>query len=379
MEQEYTLLEGDAYPELATGSDLMMIEGDTTATVGWESHAPPVHDIDQIIAKLVEVKDKEMVVLPEADILWLARTAKDVFQRQPMFLELDPPLKVLGDIHGQYSDLLRMFTFCGFPPESNYLLLGDYVDRGRQSLETICLLFAYKIKYPDNIFLLRGNHECESISRIYGFFEECKKRYNVKMWKTFTDAFNFMPVAALVGGSVFCMHGGLSPELKSFKQIEDMKRPCDIPDTGLLCDLLWSDPDKQIGWGSNDRGVSCTFGPDIVSDFVEKLDIDLICRAHQVVEDGYMFFAYRKLVTVFSAPNYCGEFNNNAGCLIIDSNMMCSFQVLKPEGGGKGKKKRRRSTDDSSSSTPPVGTATTLFTTSVSPKRGLLLQFPPQN
>jgi serine/threonine-protein phosphatase PP1 catalytic subunit len=140
------------------------------------------------------------------------------------------------------------------------------------------------------------------------------------------------------------MHGGLSPDLKSFEQIESMKRPCDVPDTGLLCDLLWSDPDKRIGWGPNDRGVSCTFGPDIVSDFIEKLDIELICRAHQVVEDGYSFFAYRKLVTIFSAPNYCGEFNNNAGCLIIDQNMMCSFQVLKPE--GRNKKKRRKSIED---------------------------------
>ncbi|XP_028096534.1 serine/threonine-protein phosphatase PP1 isozyme 3-like [Camellia sinensis] len=238
---------------------------------------------------------------------------------------------ISGDIHGQYSDLLRLFEYGGFPPQSNYLFLGDYVDRGKQSLETICLLLAYKIRYPENFFLLRGNHECASINRIYGFFDECKRRFNVKIWKSFTDCFNCLPVAALIDDRILCMHGGLSPDLTNLDLIRNLPRPTPVPDTGLLCDLLWSDPGRDVkGWGMNDRGVSFTFGPDRVSEFLTKHDLDLICRAHQVVEDGYEFFAERQLVTIFSAPNYCGEFDNAGAMMSVDENLMCSFQILKP-------------------------------------------------
>ena len=166
-----------------------------------------------------------------------------------------------GDIHGQYSDLLRLFEYGGLPPRYNYLFLGDYVDRGKQSLETICLLLSYKIKYPNNFFLLRGNHECASINRIYGFYDECKRRYNVRLWKVFTECFNCLPVAALIDEKILCMHGGLSPELHNLNQIKGLPRPIEVPETGLLCDLLWSDPSSDIrGWGENERGVSYTFG-----------------------------------------------------------------------------------------------------------------------
>ncbi|ONL96415.1 Serine/threonine-protein phosphatase [Zea mays] len=236
-----------------------------------------------------------------------------------------------GDIHGQYSDLLRLFEYGGFPPEANYLFLGDYVDRGKQSLETICLLLAYKIKYPENFFLLRGNHECASINRIYGFYDECKRRFNVRLWKVFTECFNTLPVAALIDDKILCMHGGLSPDLAHLDEIKNLQRPTDVPDQGLLCDLLWSDPGKDAqGWGMNDRGVSYTFGADKVSEFLQKHDLDLICRAHQVVEDGYEFFADRQLVTIFSAPNYCGEFDNAGAMMSVDETLMCSFQILKP-------------------------------------------------
>lgn len=290
--------------------------------------------IDEIIRKLLvfkKTKSVRNVNLKEPEILYLCQKSKEIFMNQPMLLKVPAPVKICGDIHGQYRDLLNLFEFGGFPPESNYLFLGDYVDRGKQSIETICLLFAYKIKYPNQIHLLRGNHESASINKIYGFFDECKRRFSIKIWKHFTDAFNCLPISAIVGERILCMHGGISPALKDLSQIEAITRPTDIPDDGLLCDLLWSDPEKDInGWGDNDRGVSITFGADVVKNFLDKTDLDLICRAHQVVEEGYEFFADQRLVTVFSAPNYCGDFDNAGAIMNVDKDLTCSFQILKP-------------------------------------------------
>lgn len=135
------------------------------------------------------------------------------------------------------------------------------MDRGKQSIETICLMLAYKVKYPDSFFLLRGNHECQSINRMYGFYDECKRRYSVKLWKDFGLCFNMLPAAAVVDDRILCMHGGLSPDLNDLEIINLQHRPQEVPDTGLLCDLLWSDPEIDIqGWGDNDRGVSYVFG-----------------------------------------------------------------------------------------------------------------------
>jgi len=226
---------------------------------------------------------------------------------------------------------LRIFEHCGYPGENKYLFLGDYVDRGKQSLETMCLLLAYKAKFPDKIYLLRGNHESSVTNRIYGFYDECKRRYSVKLWRQFTELFNCLPVAAVIDEKIFCMHGGLSPDLRNLNQIKEISRPIEIPDSGLLCDLLWSDPDKEIqDFEESDRGVSVIFGEKVVQEFNRKNDLDLIIRAHQVVDEGYEFFANRQLITIFSAPNYCGEFDNSAAILIVDEALTCSLKVLRP-------------------------------------------------
>jgi serine/threonine-protein phosphatase PP1 catalytic subunit len=188
--------------------------------------------------------------LTEEEIKLLCQRVRPILLQQPMLLELEAPLKICGDIHGQYTDLLRLLEYGGFPPTANYLFLGDYVDRGKQSLETISLLLAYKIQYPENFFILRGNHEAAGINRIYGFYDECKRRYSIKLWKVFSDVFNCLPVSALVDEKILCMHGGLSPEIRSLQQIANLPRPCDVPNVGLMCDLLWSDPDSKISVSS---------------------------------------------------------------------------------------------------------------------------------
>lgn len=289
-------------------------------------------DLDGILDTLHSARTGRrghLIDLGEHQIRALVTVARDTLMRQPTLLELDSPINVLGDIHGQFHDLLRFFEIGGPPPASNYLLLGDYVDRGKQSMEVICLLLAYKVKYPENFFMLRGNHECASITRIYGFYDECKRRYNISLWKSFCDLFNCLPPVALIDSKILCMHGGLSPELKSFDCIRNLPRPTDVPDSGLLCDLLWNDPDKDCDdWSANDRGAGFTFGKAVLTRECARLGIQLVARAHQVVEDGYEFFGSRQLVTLFSAPNYCGEFNNSGAMMVVDEDLRCTFKLV---------------------------------------------------
>ncbi|KAJ5764844.1 hypothetical protein N7520_004403 [Penicillium odoratum] len=266
-----------------------------------------IFDLDGMISRLLNVgksRPEKNLCLSENDILSICSAARNLFLSQPILLELNAPINIIGDIHGQFTDLLRLFEMSGFPPAANYLFLGDYVDRGKQSLETILLLLCYKLKYPETFFLLRGNHECANVSRIYGFYDECKRRSSVKIWKTFTDVFNCLPIAAVIAERIFCVHGGLSPKLLDMNDIRNIARPTEVPDQGLLNDLLWSDPANIKDWEPNDdRGVSWFFGRKIVSNFLKRHNLDLVCRAHMVVEGGYEFFGERNLVTVFSAPN----------------------------------------------------------------------------
>eukprot|EP01084_Bolivina_argentea_P012674 23724_1 len=292
----------------------------------------PTRVVDKWIEKLLNSRSKRpgtLVELGENDVESLCQRTRTLFMYQPMFLELEPPLKIVGNIHGQFWDLLRLFEYGGYPPDANYLFLGGYVDYGKQSIETICMLFSYKIKYPEHFFILRSNHECASMNRIFGFYDECKRRYTPRLWKRFTDCFNCMPVAAIIADKIFCCHGGLSPELKSFDQIKKLARPTGVPDTGLLCDLLWADPEQISGWVENDP-VSYIFGPDVVESFCKRFNIDLICRGKQVVADGYEFFAGRRLVTLFGAPNYRGEYDNCGSFMSVDESLKCGFTMLKP-------------------------------------------------
>ncbi|KAJ3220557.1 hypothetical protein HDU81_011344, partial [Chytriomyces hyalinus] len=162
---------------------------------------------------------------------------------EPMLLKVQEPINVLSDIHGQLFDLLRHFEMTGYPPNQRYLFLGDIVDRRRHSIESVLLLFTLKIRYPNTIYITRGNHESASLNKVYGFYDECKQKYSVKLWKSFTDCFNQIPIAALISNKIFACHGGLSPDLQIVKQIDFIQRPLEVPDLVIMCDLLWANPD----------------------------------------------------------------------------------------------------------------------------------------
>jgi len=274
------------------------------------------------------------VPFDDQELIWICQQTRKLFLRESACISIKAPVKVCGDIHGQYYDLQRIFQKNEMPSNENrYLFLGDYVDRGKQSLECIVLLFCLKLLNPHAVSLLRGNHECVALNATYGFYDECIRRCSPKVYKCFADAFDVLPVAAVISQRVFCCHGGLSPYLGSLSDINHaVKRPCDIGEQGLLCDLMWSDPSssRTNGYHHNEsRGVGHTFGPEQIDTFLTKNNLELIVRAHQVVEDGYEFYHNQKLVTVFSAPNYCNEFTNSGATLVIDAELKIKVNVIR--------------------------------------------------
>ncbi|ULU11198.1 hypothetical protein L3Y34_014999 [Caenorhabditis briggsae] len=262
---------------------------------------------------------------------------------QPL-LELQAPINICGDTHGQYNDLLRIFNSCGAPTKNQYLFLGDYIDRGRHSLEVIILLFALKLAVPKKVHLLRGNHELKAINKNYGFYGELKTRFRCgagtntgvaeRLYAHFNQVFSYMPLAAIVSKRILCMHGGISPHLRTLDDIRGIGLPLETAKSNpLACDLLWADPEKTAnGFEPNKiRAISHIFGKKEVDDLCKRLDIDLIVRAHQVVEYGYAFFADRRLITVFSASRYQDELHNYAAVVIVNRMLELSFVQLKPE------------------------------------------------
>ena len=302
-------------------------------------------NISKFIEKLKKVRKGAIcqeLSIKEGECDYIIDKAYDIIKKEDSMLKISAPLYICGDIHGQYYDLLRVFDILKYPPKSKFLFLGDYVDRGKQSLECLLLLLCLKIQYPSNIFLLRGNHESEALNKIYGFYDECKRRITIKCFKKITNLFNILPITALIDENILCMHGGLSKDLTKIDQLDKILRPTEIPDEGLLCDLVWSDPSDVLSdnFGENERNVSVTFSKNVVEEFTKNNGLDLICRAHQVVEEGFQFFAGMKLVTIFTAPNYMGEFDNNGGILEVGEDLLCKIHVLKPNIERKGKRKR---------------------------------------
>lgn len=236
--------------------------------------------------------------------------------------------KVCGDIHGQFFDLRELFEIGKDCPETNYLFLGDFVDRGYYSVETFLLLLALKVRYPDRILLIRGNHESRQITQVYGFYDECIRKYNgVDAWRYCTEVFDYLPLSAIVDGQIFSVHGGLSPSITEIDQIRSINRRQEVPHEGSMCDLLWSDPEETIteSFTLSNRGAGYLFGQSAVEKWNRTNGITLIARAHQLIMEGYKYLFNDSLVTVWSAPNYCYRCGNVAAILKIDENLSSYF------------------------------------------------------
>ena len=210
--------------------------------------------------------------------------AREILSNESNVQEVRCPVTVCGDVHGQFHDLMELFKIGGNSPDTNYLFMGDYVDRGYYSVETVTLLVCLKVRFKDRITILRGNHESRQITQVYGFYDECLRKYgNANVWKYFTDLFDYLPLTALVDSQVFCLHGGLSPSIDTLDHIRALDRLQEVPHEGPMCDLLWSDPDDRNGWGISPRGAGYTFGHDISESFNHTNGLTLVSRAHQLV------------------------------------------------------------------------------------------------
>jgi len=288
----------------------------------------PVHysDLDKQIDHLKQCKP-----LSEAEVKQLCERAREILMEESNVQAVRCPVTVCGDVHGQFHDLIELFQIGGALPDTNYLFMGDYVDRGYYSVETVTLLVALKVRYSDRITILRGNHESRQITQVYGFYDECLRKYGTaNVWKYFTDLFDYLPLTALIEKQIFCLHGGLSPSIDTLDHIRSLDRVQEVPHEGPMCDLLWSDPDDRSGWGISPRGAGYTFGQDISEQFNHNNGLTLVARAHQLVMEGYNWCHERSVVTIFSAPNYCYRCGNQAAIMEIDENMKSNFLQFDP-------------------------------------------------
>ncbi|KAJ5075692.1 serine/threonine-protein phosphatase pp2a-related [Anaeramoeba ignava] len=265
--------------------------------------------------------------LPEVEVKQLCSKVQELLLKEPNVVPISCPVTICGDIHGQFPDLLELFRITGKCPDTNFLFMGDYVDRGLYSIETVTCLIAMKVRYPSRITLLRGNHESRPITQVYGFYDECIKKYgNANVWKMLTDIFDYLPIGAVVNEKILCIHGGLSPSIQTLDQISRLDRFKEIPTEGSMCDLMWSDPnDISDGFGPSARGAGYTFGKDVSRKFNQRNGLTLTVRAHQLIMEGYSIHHDGAVVTLFSAPNYCMRCENKGAIMEVDDYMNRKF------------------------------------------------------
>mmetsp|Transcript_103876 Transcript_103876/g.189204 ORF Transcript_103876/g.189204 Transcript_103876/m.189204 type:complete len:542 (-) Transcript_103876:260-1885(-) len=286
-------------------------------------------------------------VLSQELFLDLVKKASSLFEAEPNLLKLSDPITVVGDIHGQYFDLVKLFEVGGQPGDTQYIFLGDYVDRGSFSIEVVAYMYAIKIKYPKRVRMLRGNHECRQMTSFFNFREECEYKYDISVYNAIMDSFDTLPLAATINGKFLCVHGGLSPELPNLKAINGVNRFQEPPREGLLCDLIWSDPmeepegqeksgkkkDRSPPFIQNEvRGCSYFYTFDGAAKFLQKNSLLSIIRAHEAQLEGYKMHktnpstGFPSVITIFSAPNYCDCYNNKAAILKFDNSTLNILQ-----------------------------------------------------
>jgi len=270
------------------------------------------YDIDNIICSCQNGE-----TIDEANFVSLMMNLMDILYLESNVLELPSPTIICGDVHGQLYDVFQLFDAAGSPKENRFLFMGDYVDRGNQSILTFAYLAALKLKYPENIYLLRGNHESRQVNAMYGLYSESFSTYgHYGIWNLCNEVFDLLPMAAVVSNEVFAVHGGLSPQLPLIEKINTVNRFEELPSNGPFCDLTWSDPSEdETRWSINSRGAGYIFGKKQVDAFCHLNNISFITRSHQLAMEGFQWFFDQKLITVWSAPNYMYRSGNKASVM----------------------------------------------------------------
>ena len=269
--------------------------------------------------------------IPEKKFIQICSEALISLEPLGSLINVSPPVTYVGDVHGNLTNLLQIFHIFGMPPKTRYMFLGDYVDRGAHSIEVISILLSLAIKFPDDVFLIRGNHEFGSVNNVYGFLDEVINSYGSnEAWSMCNKVFGYLPLAAIVGDLVFCVHGGLSPLVTSMSDISDIDLPVQgFENSKLIADLVWSDPDSFVnGYEDNSRGSGVLYGTDAISLFLKSNKLKLIIRGHQCVPNGYSLDCDNTCVTLFSSCNYCRMLQNKSGVIVHSENREMKFYTL---------------------------------------------------
>ncbi|KAF9303399.1 3',5'-cyclic-nucleotide phosphodiesterase (PDEase) (3':5'-CNP) [Mortierella antarctica] len=343
----FSIIEGLGSARTAQKSELAIGEGMDEGCVAGHVQAPAVSIPTDDLFYSKEFPDRPDIAflknhfyregrISEEQAIFILQKGTELLRKEPNLLEVDAPITVCGDIHGQYYDLMKLFEVGGNPADTRYLFLGDYVDRGYFSIECVLYLWSLKIWYPDTLFLLRGNHECRHLTDYFTFKTECKHKYSERVYDACMESFCTLPLAAVMNKQFLCIHGGLSPELNTLDDLRQINRFREPPTHGLMCDLLWADPLEEFGQEKTSeffvhnhvRGCSYFFSYHAACAFLEKNNLLSIIRAHEAQDAGYRMYRKTKatgfpsVMTIFSAPNYLDVYNNKAAVLKYENNVM---------------------------------------------------------